>query len=508
MLLSDLLCGVQVVSACVPPHLPICDIVSDSRRVTRGDLFLALRGSRTDGHNFMAEAASRGAAAVILESGRQPPDGIPYAVVPDTRLAAAQIWNNRWGDPTQNMKVVAVTGTNGKTSTSYILRAILRAAGHTVGLIGTVRCLFGDTEIDIGGGGEIADVPAAMTTPDPQYLYGTAARMRDMGADVLILEVSSHALAWRKVDALRINLGIFTNLSGEHLDYHGTMDAYLRAKARLFTLCPRGILNGDDPHTEELMRLAPQCSFTRFSSLENADADVRAVRTKLCGMEGVEYLYYANNAVFRVGCPVPGQFTVDNTLAAITAALYLGVDPITVQEALRTFPGVEGRMERVLLPDAPFSLFLDYAHTPAALESLLRTVRAARQPQQRITLLFGCGGDRDPAKRPVMGRIASALSDFVILTSDNSRSESPSAILADILRGLDREKPHAVIEDRREAIRYAIQHAAENDILLFVGKGHEKYEINADGMHPFDEAALAREAYEASRRKTPPFERY
>lgn len=507
MLLSELLQGIQVISACLPPQLTVCNIVSDSRRVGRGDVFIALRGSRTDGHRFMAEAASRGAAAVILESDRQPPDGIPFAVVPDTRLAAAQMWNNRFGDPTKNMKVIAVTGTNGKTSTSYILRAILRAAGYTVGLIGTVRCLCGDTEIDIGGGGEIADVPAAMTTPDPQYLYGAAARMRDMGADVLILEVSSHALAWHKVDALHINCGIFTNLSEEHLDYHGSMDAYLRAKARLFTLCPHGIINGDDPHASELMRLAPQCSFTRFSSAGDPSADVRAVRLKLCGMEGVEYLYYADNAVFRVRCPVPGRYTVDNTLAAISAALHLGVDPITVQDALRTFPGVEGRMERVALPNAEFSLFLDYAHTPTALESLLRMVRAA-EAHRRILLLFGCGGDRDPAKRPVMGRIASALADFVILTSDNSRSESPSAILADILRGMDREKPHAVIEDRREAIRYAIRHAEKGDILLLVGKGHEKYEINADGKHPFDEAALAREAYASSRRKPPPLERY
>ncbi|MBE6560531.1 MAG: UDP-N-acetylmuramoyl-L-alanyl-D-glutamate--2,6-diaminopimelate ligase [Ruminococcaceae bacterium] len=501
MVLCDLLRGVQVISVCAPQNLQIGGIVSDSRLAKRGDLFIALRGSRTDGHNYIADAVSRGAAAVILESARKTPDGIPFAVVADTRLAAAQIWNNRWGDPTRNMKVIAITGTNGKTSTSYILRAILTAAGYTVGLIGTVRCLCGETEIDTGGGGEIADVPAAMTTPDPQYLYGTAARMRELGADVLILEASSHALAWHKVDALHIDCGIFTNLSGEHLDYHGTMDAYLRAKARLFTLCPRGIVNIDDSYAEALTALAPDCSFIRCSASGDPRADVRAVRTKLSGMDGVEYLYYADNAVFRIQCPVPGNFTVENTLAAVCAALYLGVDPVTVQDALRTFPGVEGRMERVVLPGAEFSLFLDYAHTPAALESLLRTVRAARKPRQKIILLFGCGGDRDPSKRPVMGRIASSLADFVILTSDNSRSESPSSILAEILAGMDREKPHAVIEDRREAIRYAVRNAGAGDILLFAGKGHEKYEINADGKHPFDEAELAREAYAAFRGK-------
>lgn len=495
MRLSSLLRGVDVVRCTASDDLAVSAIVSDSRRAAPGCLFLCLPGTRTDGHRFIADAASRGAAAAVIDTAHPLPDGIPAVVVQNTRLAAAQIWNNRFGDPTRAMKVAAITGTNGKTSTSYILRAILEAAGCRTALIGTVRCLCGEDEIDLGGGGEIADTPSAMTTPDPEFLYGAAAEMRARGADTLIFEASSHALSWHKPDAMKIDLGIFTNLSPEHLDHHGTMDAYLRAKARLFSLAKTGIVNADDPYTDALTALSPGCAFVRCSPA-GREAEVRALRTHLCGMDGVEYLYFSPNAVFGVRCPVPGRFTVENTLLAAAAARQMGIDPLTIREALARFPGVTGRMERVNLPGAPFSLFLDYAHTPAALENLLTTVRASRRPEQRITLLFGCGGDRDPQKRPVMGRIASALADRVILTSDNSRTESPDAILSDILGGMDKEKPHTVIPDRREAIRFAVAHAKAGEILLFAGKGHEKYEIRADGKFPFDEAEIARAAYE------------
>ena len=495
MLLSALLSQVDVIDIHADLSLDVPRIVSDSRRAGEGCMFLCLRGVRTDGHRFIAEAKARGAALAVLEDPSYIPPDLPYVLVKNTRAAAAGIWNNYYGDPTKDMRVIAITGTNGKTSTSYILRAILSAAGYKTGLIGTVRCLCGEEEIDIGGGGEIADVPSAMTTPDPEYLYGAAAVMCQRGADVLILEATSHALDLSKADALHIDMGIFTNLSPEHLDYHGTMERYLRAKSRLFTLCPVGIVLADDPWAERLIGENPGCRFIRCSASGTGTADVRALRQEMQGIDGVSYVYYSKQTVFRVKCPVPGKFTVANTMLAITAAHQLGIDPLTIQEALRSFCGVEGRMERVILPGAPFSLFLDYAHTPAALESLLRTVRHARQNGERITLLFGCGGDRDPTKRPVMGRIASALADFVILTGDNCRTENPDVILTQIRRGMDREKPHIVIPDRREAIRYAIREAGAGDILLFAGKGHEKYEIDGEGKHPFDEAEIARTAY-------------
>ena len=495
MELHQLLSGVAVTDCHADPAMKIPSIVSDSRRVREGCMFLCLRGVRTDGHRFIASAKEQGASVAVIDDTDYAPEDLPYVLVENTRVAAAQIWNNYYGDPTKDMRVIAITGTNGKTSTSYILRAILSAAGYKTGLIGTVRCLCGDEEIDIGGGGEIADVPAAMTTPDPEYLYGAAAVMRERGTEVLILEATSHALDLHKADALHIDVGIFTNLSPEHMDYHGTMERYLAAKARLFSLCPVGILSIDDPYAESIVAQAPNCRFIRCSASGTGDADVYALRREMQGIDGVSYVYYAKNAVFRLMCPVPGQFTVANTLLAVAAALHLRIDPLTIQDALRSFCGVEGRMERVILPGAPFTLFLDYAHTPAALETLLRTVRAARREGQKITLLFGCGGDRDPTKRPVMGRIASALSDFVILTSDNSRTEDPQAILSQIRRGMDREKPHVIIPDRRDAIRYAIREARAGEILLFAGKGHEKYEIDALGKHPFDESEIARAAY-------------
>ena len=491
MLFGDLLRGVECVSLCAPLETEITAVVSDSRRAVPGCLFLCLHGTRTDGHKYISDAAARGASAVVIDAGCAPPS-LAYAAVRDTRAAAAAIWNNFCGDPTRAMRVVAITGTNGKTSTSYLLRAILSAAGYKTGLIGTVRCLAGNDELDLGGGGELADTAAAMTTPDPEYLYGAAAEMKRRGVETLIFEATSHALAQHRPDAMRIDLGLFTNLSPEHLDYHGTMEEYLRAKERLFTMCPEGIVNADDPHAAQVIEASPGCRFLRVSASPVAlpEADVRALQTALYGIDGVEYVYYGKNAVFRIRCPVPGAFTVSNSMMAAAAALRLGVDPITVQDALRAFHGVEGRMQRVPLCGAPFAVFLDYAHTPAALQSLLETVRGARRPGQRITLLFGCGGDRDSGKRPIMGRIASEMADQIILTSDNCRSEKPESILADILRGVSRPERCTVIAKRSEAIRYAVAGARAGDILLLAGKGHEKYEIDAEGKHPFDEEAL------------------
>ncbi len=503
MQLSALLSGIETVSVFADTAHGISNIVSDSRLAGKDSLFICLSGTRRDGHRFIADAMARGAYAAVIRAGESIPDGVPYIAVQDTRLAAAQIWNNRYGDPTRGMRVIAVTGTNGKTSVSYMLRAILKEAGYKTGMIGTVSCESLDRVIDLGGGGELSDTPAAMTTPDPQYLYGAAAQMRDDGVEVLILEASSHALDQRKLDAMHIDLAVFTNLSEEHLDYHGTLERYLAAKARLFALAPIGIVNAGDPYAKELEKLAPTCRFIRCGTdAEDApDMDAAAMRIRMHGAEGISYIYYAKTVVFRVRVPVPGHFTVENTLLAITAARNLSVDPVTVQDALASFGGVAGRMQRVDLPGAPFTLFIDYAHTPAALETLLRTVRDVRRRGQKITLLFGCGGDRDPGKRPVMGRIASSLADFVILTADNSRSENPASILKDILRGVNRERPHTVIPDRREAIGYAIRQARVGEILIFAGKGHETYEITADGKFPFDEAEIARAAWTARQSK-------
>lgn len=494
MLLSRLISDVQVLSMQADPTMEISGIVSDSRRATAGCMFLCLRGTRQDGHVYIADAVQRGASVVIVDAQAQNPE-VPCVVVPDTRLAAAQIWNRYWDDPSADMRIVAITGTNGKTSTAWLLRAILQHAGYKTGLIGTVCCMCGEDVLPLCGGGEMTDVPAAMTTPDPEFLYGAIAAMRTRGVEILILEASSHALAQRKLDPLHIDWGIFTNLSPEHLDFHGDMQAYGKAKSHLFSLASGGILLADDPFATSILGTHPTCRFIRCAAEKQTEADCHAVRVQMSGAAGVSYLYVSSRTFFRIRCPVPGRFTVDNSLLAVAAAWELGVDAMSIQSALEKFSGVPGRMERIWLPGADFYLFVDYAHTPAALEMLLRSMREVREPGQKITLLFGCGGDRDPGKRPAMGRIASALADFVIVTSDNSRTEPLDGILSGILRGMDREKPYVVIPDRRDAIRFAIRQAGKNEILLFAGKGHEKYEIRADGMFPFDETEIAREAF-------------
>ncbi len=501
MKLSALLSGVEVKTLCADPEREIPTVVSDSRKAGKDSLFLCLSGQNRDGHCYIENAVTGGAYAALVEKETAVPLGVPYITVSDTRLAAAQIFNNFFGDPAKNMRVVAITGTNGKTSTAFYLYHILKEAGYRVGLVGTVKCLCMDQELDLSGGGETDDIPAAMTTPDPRYLYGAVAEMEKAGVEILILEITSHALALHKPDALRPELSIFTNLSPEHLDYHGTMDEYFLTKARLFSFTKQSIVNVGDPWGKKLADLLPVTQTVRcLANDENKNsATVTARQIESHGVSGMSYIYYSEGTAFRLFVPVPGMFSVENSLLAATAALRLQVDPVTIQQALARFSGVEGRLQRVELPDAPFSLFLDYAHTPAALESLLKTVREARRAGEKITLLFGCGGDRDPSKRPAMGRIASALADFVILTADNSRTEKTETILKEILRGIDKEKPHTVIPDRRAAIQYAIREARAGDILLFAGKGHEKYEITQKGKTPFSEADIAKAAWAAVR---------
>lgn len=491
------------------PHIPdieIKNIVSDSRRAEKGSLFICLKGTKSDGHMYINEALKNGASFVIAEAEVRAetcyviPEGFPYAVSDNTRKTASLLWDMWYSHPSENMKVIAITGTNGKTSTSYILRAIMKYAGYKTGLIGTVRCLIGDEEYDMHGGSEILGAASAMTTPDPEILYGAIDEMRKRGVEILIMEASSHAIELEKLAGLasekKIDIGVFTNISPEHLDFHENMENYLKAKAKLFTMCEKGIVNSDDEHTQELMEYSDECEFvgcsTNPDSIVRPDINYTAVKMKSLGVNGIEYILYSNKSVFKVRSMIPGMFTVYNTMLAIACAFDLGVDLSIIQDAVRNLSGVEGRIERVKTDLSDFSVFIDYAHTPAALENMLSAVRGFRQKDQKITLLFGCGGDRDPSKRKPMGAIASKLADFVIITSDNSRTENPKKIISEILKGIDKEKPHIAIENREDAIKYAIMTVKKNDIIILAGKGHEKYEIDSEGKHPFDEAEIVR----------------
>lgn len=502
MKLCELLRGVNVKKCALPLDTEISQICSDSREVLPGGMFICVTGTHRDGHDYISDAVSRSCAVVVLE--REVADDVlhvPYVLVENTRLAEAYIWNNFYARPADGMRVIAVTGTNGKTSCAFMMREIFRRAGAKVGLITTVRAMFEDEVLGTLGGSSVSDVTGAMTTPDPEYLYGTIAMMKNRAADVLVLEVSSHALSQYKTDPLSIDIAVFTNLSEEHLDYHGTMENYFAAKCRLAESAARLIINDDDVFMHRLKDMFARdkrvvtCS-ADSTSRRHLSADVSALRQSVSLSDGAEYVYFSKEAVFRLSCPIPGGYTVQNSLLAAAAALECSVSAESVRDALGKITSIDGRLERVDLSEysVGFSAYVDYAHTPAALEALLLFFRRERTRGQRIILLFGCGGERDRSKRRRMGDIASRLADFVIVTSDNSRNEDAETIISEIVSGLDLEKPHAVIKDRREAIEYGVSCAREGDILLLAGKGHEKYEIDASGKHPFDEAAILRAA--------------
>ncbi len=473
----------------------INDIVSDSRRVRPGSLFVALRGTRTDGHAYLRAALDAGAAAVAVAQ-READLAVPTLAVDDTRAALARLHDAWYGHPAAGMRLVAVTGTNGKTSVSHMLAAICRAGMCRVGLIGTVGCFVGDRPLSA----EADDPLANLTTPDPASLYRILAEMRAAGVEIVIMEASSHALALGKLSPLHFSAGIYTNLTPEHLDFHGSMADYLAAKLTLFRACEIAIINRDDPHWAAVSAACPGRTLT--CACLDTDADCAAVEIESRGVDGVAYLYRSRDARFRLRSPIPGEFTASNSLLAAACAMALGFSPIAVQDGLAALSGVPGRMERVEIGDLPFAVFIDYAHTPDALARLLASARDFRG-QGRVVLLFGCGGDRDPTKRRPMGRIATEMADFTIITSDNPRTEPPGDIIADILRGVDREKPYTVIPDRAAAIDYAVRQSRPGDILLLAGKGHECYTLDAAGRHPFDERVCVKAAaarYRADRK--------
>ena len=506
MRLTTLLEGIDVRDVHADLSMHITSISSDSRTVLRGGMFICIRGEHHDGHDMIDDAVARGAAIVVVTDEKRVPDGVPYVAVPDTRAAEAAIWDAWYEHPSRGMRVIAVTGTNGKTSVTFMLKSIFETSGERVGIITTVRAEACGREIPLWGGSSVSDAVGAMTTPDPEYLYGAVYAMRQAGVSVLIFEASSHALSQHKVDYAVPDVAVFTNLSEEHLDYHGTMDSYFAAKARLADMAGTLVINADDAYISALSSYAEKghrvitCSADPDSGAF-LTADVTALRREE-SLDGTSYIYFSDNAVFRMSSPIPGSFTVYNTMMAGTAAMAAGATPEAVREGIAVLRGVSGRLERVSLDgeNVPFSVFVDYAHTPEALRCLLSTVRAIVPENSRIVLLFGCGGNRDRSKRSIMGKIASDMADFTVITSDNCRSEEPEAIIREIMSGFDRAAPHMIIANRAAAIEFAVSEARPGDVLILAGKGHEKYEITSDGRHPFDETELVRAAVK-SRRK-------
>ena len=495
MKLSQILFPGEYSADADPREIDFTHIATHTADLSRGALFVCLRGIRYDSHTLIRIAEEGGAAAVIAEeSAILPTDiSVPVFRVASTRRTLAYLYSRYCGNPQDELCMIGITGTNGKTSTATVLYSILQTLGYKCALIGTAECLCNDNVYTLPEESHGHDRLRTMTTPDPDILYPMLRMMKDSGVTHVVMEVSSHALALDKVAPIGFEIGIFTNLSSEHMDFHSDMRSYMLAKAKLFSLCRTGIFNCDSEYAEDLISHAT-CRPLRAGVVWQGD--FRATDIELRGALGATYSFIAPGVRLRVRTALPGTFSVYNTLLALTAATELGASPIAAADALASPIRIPGRMERIFTGDTALSVFIDYAHTEHAMKNLLATVRTFRHSGERIVLLFGCGGDRDREKRAPMGRVAEELADFVIVTSDNPRTEDPDTIIADILSGMKNENTHTVIKSRRRAIEYAIMHAQAGDIIILAGKGHETYEITADGVHAFDERKILQAALE------------
>ncbi len=458
----------------------ITGVADDSRRVTTGTLFCAVEGTVEDGHAYVADAAARGAAAALVT--REVPAQLPLILVQDGRAAASIVAREWYGRPGDELELIAITGTNGKTTTVAILRHLLNAEGRA-GSLGTLGAFDGSGE-------PLADY-GTLTTPGTVELQAVLAALRERGIERVVMEASSHALDQRRLETLSLRGAVYTNLTHEHLDYHPDLEAYRRAKLRLSTyLVPGGVevVNRDDEAWQEL---PVRPGLRRIWWGRGTDVDVGASEVRLAA-SGALFLLHLGESAVPVRPPLMGDFNVSNAVAAAAAAWALGVEPGEIGTRLATAPQVPGRMERLV--DAGFVVLRDYAHTPDALERAVQALRPVTAG--RLVVLFGAGGDRDRAKRPLMGRVVSREADLAVVTSDNPRTEDPDRIIDEVEQGME-GAPHVRITDRREAIHQVIAELHEGDCLLLAGKGHETYQIIGTERLPFDEGEIVREALHA-----------
>jgi UDP-N-acetylmuramoyl-L-alanyl-D-glutamate--2,6-diaminopimelate ligase len=471
----------------------ITGVAYDSRAVTPGQVFVALKGQHADGTSFARQAIERGAAAIVSE---QPPPGgvrVPWTVVGDARLALAVLSVAFYGDPSREMRVIGITGTNGKTTTAYLVASIFEAAGVRCGILGTVAYRIGD---------EVRE--ATRTTPEAPDVQALLREMVGQRCGVCAMEVSSHALSLRRVDGITFSAGIFTNLTRDHLDFHADMDDYFRAKRRLFEMLPAGapsLLNIDDPRGPSLVEVGGR----PVTYAINRPADVTPGPLSF-SLKGLSFDVRTPRGALHVTSKLVGQPNVYNILAAVSTATALDVPFDAIERGLNSLDGVPGRFQVVSDPKDEVTVVVDYAHTDDALRNLLETARPLAAG--RLITVFGCGGDRDRTKRPLMGMVAGRLSDLVVITSDNPRSEDPNRIIEEVQRGItadtrrDGAQGRLAIVDRRAAIAKAIELARAGDVVLVAGKGHEKYQVIGDRVLPFDDVAVAREALMRRRTKS------
>lgn len=471
MKIKDLLSGIPF-EGC--GEIEINNVVSDSRKVTEGCLFVCIKGYETDGHKYAKQAAESGAAAILAQD--EIDVSCPVIYVNNTRRGMALACATFHGTPSEKFRLVGITGTNGKTTTTFLIKHILDKLGLKVGLIGTNYNMIGDEIID-----------TARTTPDSFELQALFAEMAEAKVDIVVMEVSSHALYLDRVYGCNYEVGVFTNLTQDHLDFHETMENYRDAKGVLFNMCKKGIVNADDEASKTYLETG-SCEFKGYSVDNPSDLKAENVSYTQSGVE-----FTASGVDFSLA--IPGKFSVYNALCAISAVKALGYDLETIAKHLKTAKGVKGRAEVIDL-GFDFTVLIDYAHTPDGIENILKAVRGFAKG--RVVILFGCGGDRDPLKRPLMGKAASGLADFSIVTSDNPRTEEPASIIKQILPGVSGE--YVVIENRREAIEYAVRNAKKDDVIVLAGKGHENYQIIGKEKRHFDEREILFEIRDAIRK--------
>ncbi|KGP72433.1 UDP-N-acetylmuramoyl-L-alanyl-D-glutamate--2,6-diaminopimelate ligase [Pontibacillus yanchengensis] len=462
-------------------HIDVTGLEMDSRAVQRGNVFICINGYTVDGHDFAKQAEEKGATAIVAE--RPLPVSIPVIIVNDSQRAMSKLANHYFNNPTQQFRLIGVTGTNGKTTTSYLIDSIFQTSQQQTGLIGTIQMKIGNEEYEVKN-----------TTPDSLFLQKNFAKMAEQKVDTAVMEVSSHALDLGRVHGCDFDVAVFTNLSQDHLDFHKDMDDYLRAKSLLFSQLGNAyksnvkyaVLNQDDPHYTSLMKSTAQEVITYGI---DSHADITAQQLYVTA-QGTTFMLTTPDGEIEVKSSLIGRFSVYNMLAAASAAWISGISLETIKQAFENTPGVSGRFEPIL-SGQDFGVIVDYAHTPDSLENVLQTIKSFAT--KRIFVVVGCGGDRDKKKRPLMAQVAVKYADQAIFTSDNPRSEDPASIIADMEAGVE-EGSYIVIQDRKEAIHKAIEQADSSDVVLIAGKGHETYqEINGQTLH-FDDREVARES--------------
>lgn len=446
-------------------------ITNDSKKVEKGFAFVCLKGSKYDGHEFALSAVKKGASVIISEKLLGLENEI---VVEDTRKAYAEMSSNWFGNPSKSIKLIGVTGTNGKTYVTYMIKAILESKGCKTGVIGTIQNMVGDKAYQTDN-----------TTPDAYEINKLFAKMRDEGCEYAVMEVSSHGLDQKRVWNLDFEVAAFTNLTQDHLDYHKTMEGYLEAKKKLFSMCKTAVINLDDRYAKDIIKDI-DCNVVTYSIDDRtATFSANAVNLK---PNATEFEFVGDFTIKRMRIKTGGRFSVYNALCAAVCAKVLGFSVDEISDAMENMNGVKGRAE-IYPTEKDFSVIIDYAHTPDGLENILNTFKDLKRG--RLVCVFGCGGNRDTKKRPLMGAVAAKIADFVIVTSDNPRDEEPMKIINDVVVGVKKYKtPYVLIEDRKEAIKYAVQNAEKDDIIVLAGKGHENYQILADGKVHFDEREI------------------